>query len=228
MTTTPIHAPAGGQVADFFAGVESRRHAWPAGRADLHWHVLFDEEVVERQLVEPYQAITHRPGLAPVPARWVHLTVLHAGPVLEYRPGEIDSITKMVRESCADLAPFNLIFGRPAIGTVAIECAAQPGAPARRLWELTAAVDAMVTGSRFPTIPATYYYPHVSLAYGAAGERRANRGELKAALADVAGGPLTLRATHLALVAQAHDRRRITWTPLATVPLGPSPRRPTT
>jgi hypothetical protein len=41
-------------VADFFEAVESRHHAWPAGRADLHWHLLFDETVVNDTLVEPY------------------------------------------------------------------------------------------------------------------------------------------------------------------------------
>ncbi|EDY52232.1 hypothetical protein SSCG_05226 [Streptomyces clavuligerus] len=27
-------------LADFFAGVGRRQHPWPAGRADLHWHLL--------------------------------------------------------------------------------------------------------------------------------------------------------------------------------------------
>jgi len=68
-------------VEDFFAQVESRRHAWPAGRDDLHRHLLYDDVLVEEQLVAPYRELTHRPGLAPVPARWMHTTVMHGGPV---------------------------------------------------------------------------------------------------------------------------------------------------
>lgn len=71
---------SGSFVEDFFAGVESRRNAWPAGRADLHWHLLFDEETVHRTLVDPYRDITAHSGLAAVAARWLHCTVLHAGP----------------------------------------------------------------------------------------------------------------------------------------------------
>lgn len=199
LLTSPPARDAGRGIEDFFSRVETRRYAWPAGRADLHWHLLFDTGTVQRQLVAPYREITHRPGLAPVPARWAHLTVLHGGPVDAYQDGEIEAITEQVRAAVADLAPFDLVVDRPSVGRVALECPARPGAPARRLWELTAAVDAEVTGGRFPLIPDGYA-PHLTLAYGIAGDQRADR---------------------LALVAQSHNRRHITWTPLATVPLGP-------
>ncbi|GAA2720675.1 MULTISPECIES: 2'-5' RNA ligase family protein [Streptomyces] len=205
-------------VNDFFAGVESRRNAWPAGRADLHWHLLFDTTAVHQKLVEPYRAITHRPGLAPVAAPWLHCTVLHAGPVAEYREQQIADIVERVAKECADVAAFDLTFDRPGVGSVAVECAARPGEPARRLWEITARVDAEATGGRHPLVPAVYY-PHVSLAYGTAGDVRADRRELKRALSDHPGEPVVLRADRLCLVAQSHDRRHITWTPIAEVAL---------
>ncbi|TGB15509.1 2'-5' RNA ligase family protein [Streptomyces sp. MZ04] len=207
-------------VNNFFHTVESRRHAWPVRRADLHWHLLFDEQVVRDALVEPYRAITHRPGLAPVPARWAHCTVLHGGPVDQYRDGEITEITERVAKECQNqmILSFDLAFDRPSVGTVALECSARPGEPARRLWELTARVDAEVTGGRFPLTPAVYA-PHVSIAYGTAGPIRADRRELKAALSDQPGEPVVLRATRLCLVAQSHNRRHITWDSLAEIAL---------
>ncbi|WP_414170916.1 2'-5' RNA ligase family protein (plasmid) [Streptoverticillium reticulum] len=218
----------GSFMESFFDRVESRRNPWPAGRADLHWHLLPDQAVVREALVEPYRAITHRPGLAPVPAPWVHCTLLHAGPVDQYRDEEIDAIIERVAKECQTIAPFDLVFDRPTVGTVAVECAARPGEPARQLWELTARADAEITGGRFPLIPAVYY-PHISLAYGNRGELqqtgarastiRPDRRELKAALADLPGEPVVLRADRLCLVAQQHDRQHITWTPIAEVPL---------
>ncbi|MEU5417854.1 2'-5' RNA ligase family protein [Streptomyces sp. NPDC020667] len=205
-------------VQDFFAGVESRRNAWPAGRADLHWHLLFDEATVHRTLVEPYREITHQPGLASVAARWLHCTILHAGPVAEYREQQLADIVERVTKECENTRAFDLVFDRPSVGTVAVECAARPGEPARQLWEITARVDAEVTGDRYPLIPAVYY-PHVSLAYGTAGDVRADRRALKVALSDHPGEPVRLRADRLCLVAQSHDRRHITWTPIAEVPL---------
>src|SRR5690606_9761135 len=143
-----------------------------------------------------------------------HLTVLHGGPVDEYRPGEIEAITQRVRDRCAGIEPFSLTFDRPTVGRVALECPARPGAPARRLWEVTARVDHEVTGGRFPLIPADYY-PHISLAYGTPGESHptgADRTALKRALSDHPGEPVTLRADRLCLVSQVHDRQHITWT----------------
>lgn len=63
-------------MEDFFEEVESRKQAWPAGRADLHWHILFDPAVLQEQLAGPYREITHRPGLAPVEVRWMHTTLV--------------------------------------------------------------------------------------------------------------------------------------------------------
>ncbi|MEU4507584.1 2'-5' RNA ligase family protein [Streptomyces sp. NPDC024089] len=207
-------------IEDFFAGVV---HRWPAGRADLHWHILFAPEVVEEQLVGPYREITHRPGLAPVEARWVHTTVMHGGPMDEYKPGEIDTIMDRVAAECAQIAPIDLTFDRPTPGRVAMECAARPGAPGRRLWELTTRIDQEVTGNRFPQIPARWY-PHASLAYGVAGpdSERADRQAMKVLLSDHPGQPVVLRADRITLVAQSHDLQHITWEHLADVTLGGS------
>ncbi|WP_327233641.1 2'-5' RNA ligase family protein [Streptomyces sp. NBC_01317] len=199
---------------------ERRAYGWPAGRADLHWHVLFDPAVVQERLVVPYREITHRAGVAPVEARWVHATVMHGGPVERYEAGEIGAITERVRQEAADIEPFDLVLDRPTISRLGVECTARAGAPARRLWELTTRIDAEVTGARFPTIPSVYY-PHLSLAYGVAGEERADRRAMKAAMPDLdpPGEPVVLRAERMSLVAQSHDRQFITWNHLADVPL---------
>ncbi|WP_382033480.1 2'-5' RNA ligase family protein [Streptomyces aurantiacus] len=198
--------------------MEQHEYPWPAGRADLHWHLLFDPQVLDEALVRPYRELTHRPGLAPVAARWMHTTVMHGGPVAAYTSTEIDTIVDRVRAACESIAPFDLVFDRPTIGTVGIEFPARPGAPARHLWELTTRVDAEVTAARFPLLPSAYY-PHLTGAYGVAGPQRADRREMKVLLSDHPGEPVTLRAQKLSLVAQWHDRRHITWEHLADVPL---------
>ncbi|NXY95811.1 hypothetical protein HYE82_15705 [Streptomyces sp. BR123] len=205
---------------DFFARVTSRKHAWPAGRADLHWHILHTPAAVG-QLTDPYRELVDRPGLAWVEERWMHTTILHGGPMQEYRPGEIDAILARVRQECTAVEPFELTYDRPTPGTVAVERAARPGAPGRRLWELTARIDAEVTGNRFPLIPAAWY-PHTSLAYGVSGPERPDRSAIKVALSDVQDGPVTLTVDRMALVAQSHDGRHITWEHLADVSLGGS------
>lgn len=63
-------------MKNFFQGVETRTHPWPAGRPDLHWHVLFDEDAVRSGVTDPYHGLTHQEGIEPVPPGWVHMTVL--------------------------------------------------------------------------------------------------------------------------------------------------------
>lgn len=205
-------------MEDFFAEVEQRKHAWPAYRRDLHWHGLFNVEDVRRELTDPYHDLTHRPGLEPVAPQWLHLTVLHSGPEQEATPDEVAQIVEGVRNRCAQVAPFDVTFDRPAVGRVAIECMARPGAAARELWKLTYEATTAVVGDRWPLIPDGYY-PHSSLAYAGATHSEADRRAMKIWLSDNGPGPVTLRLEKLSLVAQWHDHRTITWEHIADVPL---------
>ncbi|MFE1949992.1 2'-5' RNA ligase family protein [Streptomyces sp. NPDC059524] len=203
-------------MEDFFARVE---HHWPAGRKDLHWHILHEPSLAHEQLVAPYRHVADQPGIAPVDARWLHTTLMHGGPVDEYKPDEIDQIVDLVRTECAAISPFTLVYDRPAVGVVALESAARPAHDARRLWELTTRIDRQVTGGRFETRPASFY-PHTSLAYGITGPDRPDRHGMKVLLSDVDAGPVPMRVIRISLVAQSHDRRHITWDHIADVPLG--------
>lgn len=211
---------ASNQMDDFFSRVESREHPWPAGRPDLHWHVLFSTDKVRTALTGPYAELTHRPGLAPVPPEWLHMTVLHSGPAAEATDTEIRQIIDGVRGRTRDLAPFEMTFAQPSPGNVAIECLGHPGPPARALWEMTWQQTSQVVGDRWPRIPGIYY-PHLSLAY-AAGPKAAqvDRSALKAWICDHGRGEVTLRAERLVYVAQSHDQHRITWQVLEEIPLG--------
>ncbi|GLF98113.1 2'-5' RNA ligase family protein [Streptomyces yaizuensis] len=207
---------------DFFARVESRTHAWPAGRRDLHWLVIPDTDFARRHLYEPYRDLAHHPGLHPVRPEWMHITVLHAGPEDSATPAEIARLIAEVTDRTADIGAFDLVLSRPAIGTVAIESTGHPGAPHQRLWRIASEAQRAVVGGRWPLIPEVSY-PHLSHAY--AGERAhlADRTVLKALLADLPGDPVTIPVTALTLVAEWHTRREILWDVIAEVPLtGPS------
>jgi 2'-5' RNA ligase len=209
---------------NFFARVMNRTAAWPAGRRDLHWHILPSEEEA-KALTEPYRHVVSTPGLNPVPARWLHITVLHAGPEADTSQAEIDAMVDKVRAAAVEVEPFELTLFPPAVGTVALECAGYPGAPARRLWELTATASQQVMGDgRFTLIPASYY-PHTSVAYAGPDAHLADRTALKVALSDTAAVAVTVRAHTLSLVSQWHDgKSKIVWEELASVPLGGTAR----
>jgi len=209
---------------DFFSRVMNRHHAWPAGRRDLHWHFLPSPEEAAA-LTGPYREVVSTPGLNPVPAQWLHVTVLHAGPQADTSEAELDEVVARVRAAAAEVEPFELTLYPPSVGTVALECAARPGAAARRLWELTAAATSEVMGDRFALIPAAYY-PHASLAYAGPEGHLADRTALKVMLSDVEANPVTIQAHALSLVSQWHDgKSQIVWESLASVPLASAATR---
>jgi hypothetical protein len=96
-------------MEDFFAQIEGR---WPAGREDLHWHVLPDPVVVRDRLAAQYQQLTHRPGLVPVRPRWAHITIQHYAPAAAISDVELAAVVALVGERCARIGPFAVTVGR--------------------------------------------------------------------------------------------------------------------
>ncbi|WP_405196275.1 2'-5' RNA ligase family protein [Streptomyces anulatus] len=187
---------------------------WPAGRRDLHWHIL-PTPYEAATLLTPYSGFT-RPGLPGVPVEGMHCTLLHTvglartdidlGPLLE----DVGAYARTVR-------PFALTFDRPAIGNVAVEVSGWPQFPFGSIVEhLTAAMTR--TGGTFKAAPSRY--PHMSVAYTSNGAENLEAAGLKSELAAI-DGPLsgTVFADRLHLVEQWHDGRHIMWEPLAVVPL---------
>ncbi|TQF01988.1 2'-5' RNA ligase family protein [Kitasatospora acidiphila] len=192
------------------------RHRWPAGREDLHVHILPPPEI-SAVLFEHYRDLTHRDPLVPVGPEWLHVTLLHSGPMAEWHPGEVEALVDQLGTRLADAEPVTLTLHRPNVGAVALECSCTPGEPTRQLWRACAEEISSVTGNRFPLIP-TVHYPHASIAYSTG--KLAERAELKAWLSDHHTDPLTFIAHRVAVVAQQHDEREITWRLLAELPLG--------
>lgn len=189
---------------------------WPAGRQDLHWHLLPDRELARTALVEPYRQLTHRDGLAPIPAEWIHVTVLHGAPVEQVSTTELDKLTAGMRERCAQLAPVTITLHPPMVGSVALECAGRPGAPARAVWQAAIDTNIEVLGDRMIG-PRANYEPHAALAY--CDVPQVNGAPLKAWLSDNAADPVTFTASQVTLVAQHHDGHHIIWEHLLDVPL---------
>ncbi|MFI2204700.1 hypothetical protein ACH47Z_28710 [Streptomyces sp. NPDC020192] len=171
---------------------------------------------MEETLFEPYRELTHRPGLAPVRPENFHVTILHGPPVEEMSEQQVADMIDRVREGCAGIAHLALTLDRPAVGSVAIECAGRPGVASRPLWKLTADATTTATGGRHTALPAAHY-PHASLAYGVDDVERL---PMKVWLSDHAVDPVPMPVDKISLVAQWHNRREIVFDRILDVPLG--------
>jgi 2'-5' RNA ligase len=199
-------------VEDFCATIEG---LWPAGREDYHWHLLPGSELVRDRIARPYLQITSQPGLAPVTAEFLHVTVQHLAPVSHITASQLDQITRLVRQRCAQIAPFAVTIGRAEAWEHGIVCPVRPGYLPASLWQVTTSAFMETTGSTMPVRPAVFH-PHLSLAYATG---HVDSGQVRAWLADCDAPEVAVPVTGLVLVAQRHDRREITFRILDHVPL---------
>ncbi|QKV98234.1 hypothetical protein HUT19_41685 (plasmid) [Streptomyces sp. NA02950] len=206
-------------MESFFQRVEQ---AWPAGRRDLHWHLLPAPATEAVALGRPYLGLTLTRGLHRVIPEWMHCTVLHAiGADVDNDPAVragIDLLVDDVTRRVADVEPFTLTFGRPAIARSAIEAPGSPDRPHQTLVEHVMAAHRELWGDAHLLSPSKA--PHISLAYGGEDAEGIDPDQLNSQLADIEDDhAVDVYVDRLHLVAQRHDGARITWQPLAEVTL---------
>jgi 2'-5' RNA ligase len=199
-------------MENFFATIE---HLWPAGQEDYHWHLLPGSELGRDRIAHSYLQITTQPGLAPVPAPFLHITVQHLAPVSQITASQLDHITGLVRERCTAIAPFAVTIGRAEAWEHGIVCPVRPGYLPATLWHVTTSAFKEATGNQLPVRPAVFH-PHLALAYATS---HVDPGQARAWLADSSAPEVAVPVTRLTLVAQQHDRRHITFRILDQIPL---------
>ena len=154
--------------------VPLRDHWWPRprwrpGRIALTWHLIFPDSPALAEHAAAYQrALEGLPGLDPVPAEWLHLTVQAVGWTDEVPAPTVAAVVDAVRPRVAALAPFDLAFDRPTIYGEAAAIRALPEAPVARLRDAVRAGLRDVLGDDgVPTAPeqARGFLPHVTVAY---------------------------------------------------------------
>ncbi|MGW2089079.1 2'-5' RNA ligase family protein [Streptomyces sp. NPDC001880] len=204
-------------MENFFSRVG---RVWPAGRRDLHWHIL-PTPAEASALAAPYKGLAAPRGLASVPVDGMHCTLLHAVG-LGIDDVDTDALLKEVASRMGSVQPFALTFDRPAVGAVAVEISGWPGRQFNGIVDAVTQATARSTDAAFRHAPSRY--PHMSLAYTSDGAEDVDAVTLRAALADIEQ-PLsgTVFADRIHLVEQWHDGAHIMWDPIAEVLLAGRP-----
>jgi 2'-5' RNA ligase len=199
-------------VEDFFATITDR---WPPGRDDYHRHVLPGSELLRDRISRHYAEVANRPGMARVRPANMHITVQQLAPASQVTSSELAQIVSLVRDRCADIAPFAVTTARAEAWEHAITCPIRPGCLLSTLWQVTTTAARQVTGTRFETRPAVYH-PHLTIAYATS---HVDQDPIRAWLSDYGAPEIPIPVTGLVLVAQRHNGREITFRVLDHVPL---------
>ena len=74
-----------------------KKHAYQTNKVDWNFNILFNDQPQVAQTAKMYvQALSH-PGLyPPIPAKWLHATILRIGLVDDYTKDELLAVTKQL------------------------------------------------------------------------------------------------------------------------------------
>lgn len=193
------------------------RPGWTPTSQFYTWHITFENAPQLHQLAARYQqALGRFPGLAFVPARWLHLTMQGVGFVDQVPGSKLDAIINEVRRKLCDLSPFDLRFGPAIVSTEAICMPAENPEPITHLRQLIRdTVGDAYPGETIPDSPR--FRPHVSVAYiNDDGPARPYIDAVDRTRPD----PITVPIRHASLIALRRHDRQYQWTTHTEVPIG--------
>jgi 2'-5' RNA ligase len=179
------------------------------------FHFTFGDQPAVCELAAAYQdRLAGLPGLDPVPARWLHLTVQDIGFTDEVADRDVAAIADAARGRLAPVAPARVTIG-PAEAVT--ESLVLKVAPVAALSTIRAGLR-MAISDVWPYTwirgPA-HWWPHISVAYSSAMLPAAPYEAALAGHTAVAGALLdTVR-----LIVLGRDHHRYEWTTGETIPL---------
>jgi 2'-5' RNA ligase len=194
---------------------ESRPEPGP-GQAQLYWHVLMrDQPQVCALAAVARQRLAGFAGLHPVPERWLHLTVLRAGPAGDIPQASLEAMAGHARAGLERQGPVTATLGPVLYRPEAI--ALEVG-PAGVLDPVRAAILAAAAAAGLGPAPGPWL-PHVTVAYSTADQP--DEPVIAALGRELPAGQITVDS--VSLVAQHGPEREWAWQPLATIGLRARP-----
>lgn len=144
---------------DFF-----KKHAWGPGEIDWHFLVIFDKEPGIKDFAEKYKQTLDHPGLhTPIPAEWLHMTVLRVGPTTKISDEQMDKVCELIKEQTRELDLPELSLNSPWSWSGSVCLHVNPEEEVKKLYEITAnACDQILD---YKTDKPAEFIPHVTLAY---------------------------------------------------------------
>jgi hypothetical protein len=195
------------------------RPGWSAGRSFYTWHITFQNDAVVSDLHAAYQPVVRSlPGLTPVPAQWLHLTMQGVGFADKITQEDLDPIVEAAQSRLEPLHAFEIRIGPAIVDPESLQLPTQPVDRLRRLRaQLRGAITDVWGRDSVPALPELD--PHISLGYW---NRAGDAAPLKKRLAALGGDVAKTQVTHASLINLNRDHHCYEWTTYATVRLGVS------
>jgi 2'-5' RNA ligase len=133
----------------------------------LYWHILLGDNAQLRETARTVQQrLSKFPGLHMTPLRWLHLTVLTAGPANQISDQAMNEMLAVARASISGTVPITIELSRVIYHPEAIVLAAQPAEALTPIREAARQATLTVTGhDGIAERSSPIWTPHVTLCY---------------------------------------------------------------
>lgn len=187
---------------DFF-----KKHAWQRGEVDWHFLVIFDKEPGIEEFAEKYKQPLDHPGLhTPIPAEWLHMTILRVGPITEISDEQMDKVCQLIQEQSRGLIMPELSLNSPWSWSGSVCVHVDPEDEIKKLYGITASACNQILD--YETDTPEKFIPHVTLAYPKDTEDDA---EIVRQIEQSQIEPFTFKPTELCLVKQTQTPPYYQW-----------------
>ena len=139
----------------------------PSYQDAVCWHLLLgDSATVRAVAAQARQRLARFSGLHMTPERWLHVTVLLAGPAAAITHGDMDAMLGLAQAALSRTAPVTVTLGRVLYHPEGIALSVSPADVLTPVLEAAQAATRGVTGMSGTTgTPGAAWTPHMSLCY---------------------------------------------------------------
>jgi 2'-5' RNA ligase len=195
------------------------KHYYRSNRVDWNFNILFDDQPSVGQMAECYKSSISHPGLyPPIPARWLHATILRVGLLEDFSEAEMLAVTDILKVSLARLELPVFTFESWWIWDGSPVLHISPGNQFMKIYDhVVAALQQTIGKDRTNRPSYGDFIPHMSLAYTRAQDAE---GEIYDQLAAHPIAPASFQVSNLALIKQWPTGDHYEWEVIRRIPVG--------
>ncbi|MEU8422313.1 2'-5' RNA ligase family protein [Micromonospora sp. NPDC048835] len=197
------------------------RPGWQKGRHFYACHFAVGEHAELVKLVQLYQqALEPFPGLDPIPASWLHMTMQGIGFVDELSDAQTVKLEEVIRRRVAKIPTPVVTFHRPVVRAEAVYLPGLPPEPIRAVRDAVRIAIGGVLGQDHVELAPEHvpvYRPHVSVAYSNSAQAAE---PIADAISGVEAAPVTVSLSHVGLLEFHRDNRMYEWNQAVQIPIG--------
>lgn len=194
------------------------KHEHPPGSKDWNFNVLFDGQPAVAQMAEQYAEALEHPGLyKPIPAQWLHSTILRVGLLEEFTDAEMLAVAGQLQASLAELSLPEFVFDSWWLWGSNVVFHISPDDKFNQIYDhVIAALQSVVGPNRIQTNKHGFM-AHMTLAYTKTHDKER---EIHQRLLAHPVKPSAFRVSHLSLIKQWPTDGHYEWEMVRNIPIG--------